>query len=95
MPGASRACPPTDYGFTTKFEILGKPASQDQTLRINLVSKEYFPALRIPLMQGRFWNADEEHRAATLFVVNQTFAKRYFPNEDTIGHSIKLPQSQI
>src|SRR5579863_9500492 len=88
---SSNATPPSN-GFNTKFEILGKPGAQDQTMRVNLVSKEYFPALRIPLMQGRFWNADEEHRGATLFVVNQTFAKRYFPNQDAIGHSIKIPQ---
>jgi putative ABC transport system permease protein len=90
---SSNATPP-DNGFNTKFEILGKPAAQDQTMRVNLVSKEYFPALRIPLMQGRFWDAAEEHRGATLFVVNQTFAKRYFPNQDVIGRSIKIPQLQ-
>lgn len=87
---SSNATPPNN-GFRTKFEILGKPAAQDQTLRVNLVSKEYFPALRIPLMQGRFWDSDEEHRGAPLIVVNQTFAKRYFPKEDAIGHSIKVP----
>ena len=90
--GMSSNATPPDNGFNTKFEILGKPAGQNQMMRVNLVSKEYFPALRIPLLQGRFWDADEEHRGATLFVVNQTLAKRYFPNDDAIGHSIKIPQ---
>jgi predicted permease len=88
---SSNATPPAN-GFNTKFEILGKPSAKDQTFRLNLVSREYFPALRIPLLQGRVWDQAEEHRAAPIILVNQTFAKRYFPNEDPIGHSIKAPE---
>jgi predicted permease len=88
---SSNATPPAN-GFNTKFEIMGMPAAQDQTFRFNLVSHEYFPALRIPLVQGRFWDRDEEHRGAVVLVANQTFARRYFPNGDAVGHSIKVPQ---
>jgi predicted permease len=89
---SSNATPP-DNGFNTKFEIAGKPSAQDQTLRFNMVSAEYFPVLRIPLLQGRIWDKDESHRGAALMVVNQTFVKRYFPNGDAIGHQIKVPQA--
>jgi len=88
---SSNATPPAN-GFNTKFEVLGKPSAKDQTFRLNLVSREYFPALRIPFLQGRVWDHDQEHRAAPVIVVNQTFAKRYFPNEDPIGHSLKAPE---
>jgi predicted permease len=87
---STNATPPSN-GFNTKFDILGKPSAQDQTFRVNIVSREYFPALRIPLLQGRVWDHAEEHRAAPLIVVNQAFARRYFPNQDPIGHSIKVP----
>ena len=49
---SSNATPPSN-GFSTKFEIVGKPSSQDQSFRINLISKEYFPILRIPILQGQ------------------------------------------
>jgi predicted permease len=88
---SSNATPP-DNGFTTKFEIIGRPTSEDQSFRVNLVSKEYFPVLRIPLLQGRIWDRAESHRGAALVVVNQNFAKRYFPNGDAIGHSIRAPE---
>ncbi len=88
---SSNATPPSN-GFTTKFEILGKPAAQDQSFRFNMVSREYFPALRIPLVFGRIWDKDESHRGAPVIVVNQTFVKRYFPNGDAVGHSIKVPE---
>jgi predicted permease len=87
---SSNATPPSN-GFNSKFEIMGRPSKQDQTFRFNMVSKEYFPVLRIPLMRGRIWDATEEHRGAAVVVINQTFAKRYFPNEDPVGHSLKFP----
>ena len=88
---SSNATPP-DNGFKTKFEIVGKPSSGDQSIRFNMVSKEYFPALRIPLMQGRFWDEAETRRGAAVMVVNQAFVKRYFPAGDAIGHTIKVPE---
>jgi predicted permease len=88
---SSNATPPAN-GFNTKFEIVGKPSSQEQTFNFNMVSKEYFPVLRIPMIQGRKWDEDETKRGAALVVVNQTFAKRYFPSGDVIGHTIRLPE---
>ena len=83
-----------ESGFRTHFEILGKPASAEQEIRVELVNPEYFSALEIPLAQGRIWT-DIENRTGTHFVViNQTLAHIYFPNGDAIGHSIKLPQTQ-
>lgn len=87
---SSNATPPSN-GFQTKFEIVGKPSAQVQDIRFNMVSLEYFPVLRIPLLQGRIWDEDESHRGANVMVVNQSFAKRYFPAGDAIGHTLKLP----
>jgi putative ABC transport system permease protein len=88
---SSNATPP-DNGFRTKFEVVGKPSSADQSIRFNMVSKEYFPVLKIPLMQGRFWDEAETRRGAAVTVVNETFVKRYFPAGDAVGHVIKLPE---
>ena len=88
---SSNATPPSN-GRDTKFEILGRPAAQEQSFRFNMVSPEYFPALHVPLLQGRIWDQTENHRGAPMVVVNQTFAKRYFPAGDALGHSIKLPE---
>ena len=88
---SSNATPP-DNGFTTKFEILGKPSPQEQNFRFNMVSAEYFPALKIPVVQGRIWDKDESHRGAPVMLVNQTFVRRYFPNGDAVGHSVRIPE---
>jgi predicted permease len=86
---SSNATPPSN-GFETKFEILGRPATEQQLAGINMVSPEYFPALGIKLAQGRIWDETENHNAAHVAVINQTLAKQYFPNGDAIGHSLKV-----
>ncbi len=86
---ATIGTPPAN-GFETRFEILGEPSVQDQKVRLDMVSPEYFPALRIPPVQGRIWNDAENQRGALLVVVNQTLVKRYFPGGDAVGHSIKV-----
>jgi putative ABC transport system permease protein len=88
---SSNATPPSN-GFNTKFEIVGKPSSENQTFHFNMVSKEYFAVLRIPLIQGRLWDEDETKRGAPLAVINQAFAKRYFPAGDAIGHTMTVPE---
>ena len=88
---SSNATPPRN-GWFSRFEILGKPAAEEQRASINFVSHEYFAALRIPLLEGRLWNETENHNGAHLAIVNQTLAKRYFPNGGAIGHSVKVPE---
>jgi predicted permease len=87
---STNATPPSN-GWNTGIEITGKPPRDDQKVRINFVSPGYFPILRIPLSQGRFWNETENHTAARVVVINQTMARRYFP-DGALGHSIRIPE---
>jgi predicted permease len=87
---SSNATPPRN-GWNSQFEILGKPALEQQMGSINLVSPGYFAALRIPLLEGRVWNETENHNGACVAVINRTLARRYFPSGDAIGSSVKLP----
>lgn len=85
---SSNATPPAN-GFDAHLQIVGKPTNADQPFRFNMVSKDYFPVLRIPLAQGRIWDEAETHRGAAFMVVNQTFARKYFPAGDAIGKTVK------
>ncbi len=94
MAGLSTNATPPDNGATNKFEILGKPAAEDQQARLNFVSHEYFPVLQIPLMQGRLWDDAETQRGARVAVINETLAKKYFPAGDAVGHQIRMPEPE-
>jgi predicted permease len=87
----TNATPPYT-GWQQTFELLGKPAAspEAQTARIGFVGPGFFRTLNIPLLQGRIWDAAEVSRGALLVLVNQSFVRRYYPNGDVIGHSLKL-----
>ena len=85
---SSNATPP-DNGFKVPVDFLGRPATEIQEVRMNLVSPEYFPLLEVPLNQGRLWSPAENHNAAKLCVINEALARRYFPNGDAIGHFLR------
>ncbi len=63
------------------FEIVGGPAipkPERQSLQIRAVSPDYFRAMRIPLLKGRwFTNADAEG-AAPVAIVNELMERRFF-----------------
>ncbi len=50
--GISTNATPPHNGSDNIFEILGRPASEQQRARLNFVSPEYFPVLQIPLLRG-------------------------------------------
>jgi predicted permease len=91
MAAISTSATPPQNVWNGRFEILGKPPAEEQLALIELVSPEFFATLRIPMLQGRIWNAAENRQGAHVAVINRTMAKRYFPNGDAIGHSIKFP----
>src|SRR5712671_3830900 len=73
------------------FEQIRAKLAAMPEVRVNFVSPEYFPLLRIPVAQGRLWDHAETMRGATLAVINQTMARQFWPNGDAIGHQIKMP----
>jgi predicted permease len=54
------------------------------------VTPGWFAALGIPLVRGRLIERPDDEKAQRVLVVNETFAKRFFPNDDAIGKRIRL-----
>jgi len=44
--------------------------------------------MKIPLLQGRLLDADDRSGTVSAMVINSTTAKRYWPNDDALGHRI-------
>ena len=70
---------------------MGASAAEKPIVRVNFISPEYFPVLRIPLAQGRVWDHAETVRGAPLAVINQTMARQYWPKGDAIGRQFRIP----
>jgi hypothetical protein len=56
-----------------------------------LADQRYFAALRIPLLQGRVWNRDENNRGDFIAVVNHAFAARYLSSSNPVGRQLRIP----
>ena len=89
--GISTNATPPSNGWRQNVEILGSTSAERPEVRVNFVSPEYFPLLKIPLAQGRIWDNTETMRGAALMVINQTMARQFWPNGDAIGHQVKIP----
>lgn len=53
-----------------------------------MTTPDYFRALANPLVLGRFFKESNDHDAPKVLIVNQTMAKRYWPNQDAVGRRI-------
>ena len=72
------------------FEGQPKPANpNDKSWAIDyIVEPGYLKAMEIPLLRGRFFtNQDNEH-SPRVIVVDDVFARKYFPNENPVGKRI-------
>src|SRR5262245_53040329 len=52
--------------------------------------ENYFATMEIPLLRGRGFTAQDDQRAPLVGIVSQTFARTYFPNDDSIGKRIRV-----
>jgi predicted permease len=82
---------PPFTGMRRSVEIADRSPELGQITLVQIVSPEYFPALRIPLRSGRIWSTLETARAAPVTVINEVMARRFWPGEDPVGKRLRLP----
>jgi putative ABC transport system permease protein len=69
----------------------GEPPSQAQPFVISTaVSDDYFRTLRIPLRQGRTFDAQERLDSPRTVVISESMAKRFWPNGNAIGSRLRM-----
>jgi len=57
------------------------------------VSPEYFSTLRVPMMAGRPFDERDGQDASPVAIVNETFAKQFFPGSNPIGYHLAFADS--
>jgi len=95
-------------GFSSNIPIIGlnssrlfapqgyvKKPNEGWSLAANyLVAGNYFDALHIPLISGRYFDARDEQPGASLAVIiSQSFARHYFAGKDAVGMHLKVGPS--
>src|SRR6185436_2322810 len=62
-------------------------AAKHETMR-QAARENYFATMEIPLLGGRSFTAQDDRRAPQVAIVNQTFARRFFPDDDVLGKRV-------
>ena len=79
--------------YVLSFSIQGRPSAgpgTDPSANYRSVSPGYFESLGIPLRRGRLIDERDTDKAPLVAVVDEAFARRYFPGEDPIGRGIDI-----
>lgn len=97
LPGITSAAltmslPGNPQAFTDQFHIIGQD-TETEGRRIFAdeegVTPDYFGLLGIPMLSGDTCRIDLDPKAQHTALVSQSFAERYFPGQDPIGHYIR------
>ena len=95
IPGVSSAglgsdLPWTGWDDNTSFSIEGRkpPPHQDFGARYHVATWDYFRALGIPLIRGRFFTREDNANRPKVIVINQALANLYWSKGDALGKRI-------
>ena len=80
---------PFERGLNFPISITGRDEFGG-SVELRTVTPGYFRTLAIPLIRGRSFTTMDVRGAVPVAIVNETFARRYFPEGDAIGQRIDL-----
>ena len=79
-------------GFTAEGRPEPKP-DENISMDYQVVSRDYFSTLNIPVLRGRSFTASDTENSARVIVINNAMARRYWPNEDPVGKRMAIGES--
>ena len=94
--GNTSIIPLTGGGNTVRFVVEGQPVQtgHEDESDIRDVSSDYFSTLKIPLIQGRYFNDEADSATAPKHaIVNEAWVKAYLHGEDPIGKRFRFTLS--
>lgn len=97
IPGVVKASMSRHYMMQRASDFVRVSVSQaqgtqdpDSLAAFNVVAPEFFSTMRIPLLAGRDFSANDTANSAKTAIVDQKFAGSHFPNENPLGQHILL-----
>lgn len=76
-------------GYGVEVNGYERATGENPTVEYARVSPDYFAAMRIPLVAGRDFNADDTADAPAVAIVNEHFAQHYWPGLNALGRKFR------
>jgi predicted permease len=90
--GASSDVPWTGWNENSGFIVEGRPSSptDEAHARYHSATPDYFRSIGIPFLAGRSIGEADDKKAPNVVVINDSMARRYWPNQNAIGKRISF-----
>ena len=91
---ANVTCLPTQIGPVFPYTIEGRtgPGSDQNPgeSQYRIISPDYFRAMHIPLLKGRYFTQGDEEKSQPVLIINETMARQFWPHQDPLGQQINI-----
>ncbi|MGH9476407.1 MAG: ADOP family duplicated permease [Terriglobales bacterium] len=79
---------PLEHGFSAEISFGPHSAAPGMKAAVRVTSPEYTRVFAIPMLRGRFFNAQDTIHTPEVVVVNQALADKYFPGRTVVGRKV-------
>ena len=82
-----------DWGAAIPFTVVGQPdlgPGHEPKLDGHTISSGYFQSLRVPLLQGRDFTAQDDPSHEKVVIIDEALAENYFPKQAPIGRQVAI-----
>jgi putative ABC transport system permease protein len=90
--GIARNLPLSGSDPNLNFVIENRPvesSAEQSRAKYRAASADYFAALGIPLVRGRYFDRTDGEKTPGVVIINNTMARRFWPGEDPVGKRMK------
>jgi predicted permease len=96
IPGVESVALATRVPFSVNFNrwdiwVPGRhlPGEHGDGVEVTTVSPDYFTTIGVPILEGRSFTNDDKPETPRVAIVNETFARRYWPGESAVGKTFR------
>jgi putative ABC transport system permease protein len=79
-----------DWSPTIEFKDRPREPGTEPAVEAAVVTSDYFKTMGIPLRRGRGFDSGDKRASSTAMIVNETFAKRFYPGKEVLGKQIRM-----
>ena len=90
---AGNSVPLSGSNMNGDFAIPGRPPfpqNEQPVTEKHVITADYFPALGVRLLRGRFFTSEDGGLDRHVVIINDAMAKKFWPNQDPIGKQMDI-----
>ena len=91
---AANVVPMNGYLATATFFVDGVVTKNAPDAHYRMITADYFRTLGIPLREGRPFDATDRSGSSPVAIINETFARQFFPGRSPVGSRMRLADGE-